>query len=87
MPAGARLRPHTHSAADEHVTIISGELLSGLGEHWDDKAMKRMPAGSFYALPAGTHHYALVTKECVIQMHGVGPWAIRYEKPQRAAER
>jgi quercetin dioxygenase-like cupin family protein len=91
MPAGARLRPHAHSAADEHVTIISGELLSGLGENWDDKAMKRMPAGSFYALPAGTHHYALVTKECVMQMHGVGPWEIHYaspdEKPPRRAER
>jgi len=90
MPAGARLVPHAHSA-DEHVTIISGELLSGLGEKWDDKAMRRMPAGSFYALPAGTHHYALVTKECVMQMHGVGPWEIHYAspgaQPQRSAER
>lgn len=90
MPAGARLPPHAHPA-DEHVTIISGELLSGLGDTWDDQAMRRMPAGSYYALPGGTHHYALVTKECVMQMHGVGPWEIHYlnpeDDPQRTAER
>ncbi len=83
VPAGVRLLPHMHPA-DEHVTIISGELLSGLGDTWDDATMRPMTAGSFYALPAGTYHYALVTKTCVMQMHGVGPWEIRYvdEKPQ-----
>jgi len=80
MPAGTRLPPHFHPA-DEHVTVISGEFLSGEGDTFSPEATKSMRAGSFYAFPAGHRHFAFVPTESVIQMHGVGPWQVIYVNP------
>lgn len=32
-------------------------------------------------MPAKTQHYAFTNEETVIQLHGVGPWAINYVNP------
>ena len=34
LPDGYRIRPHFHDA-DEHVTVISGNFVIGLGDKWD----------------------------------------------------
>ncbi len=78
LPAGAQLQPHWHPGADEHVTVISGEIRSGEGDTFAPETARVLTAGSFYAFPAGHAHFAVVTKECVIQMHGVGPWQVVY---------
>lgn len=86
IPAGARLMPHYHTA-DEHVTIVSGELHSGLGDTYDASKLRVMPPGSYYSLPAGERHYAFAPVETVFQMHGIGPWQIVYVDQDAARTR
>ena len=45
MPDGYKIMPHTHPK-DERVTVLSGTLYLGMGEKFDEKSAKGMPAGS-----------------------------------------
>lgn len=72
LPAGTRFAPHMH-AGDEHVTVISGTLYVGLGDTMNASTMKALPAGSYVAVPANLHHYAMAKAETVIQISGIGP--------------
>ncbi len=38
-PDGTQIMPHWHPA-DEHVTVLSGALMVGMGQKWDDAAMR-----------------------------------------------
>ena len=80
VPDGYRVPPHTHPKT-ERVTVISGEFYIGMGEKFDEKAAKLMPAGSYGHWPAGMKHFAWVKGETVIQLHGTGPWSIQYVNP------
>jgi hypothetical protein len=40
-----------------------------------------LPAGSFFALPPDTAHYAFIDQETVIQLSSVGPWGLTYINP------
>lgn len=80
MPAGYRIAPHYHPAT-EHVTVLQGTFLVGMGESFDAAAMTALPIGSFGAIPAGMRHYALAKDEVIIQLHGVGPWRLMYVNP------
>jgi quercetin dioxygenase-like cupin family protein len=80
FPAGYRVAPHTHPAI-EHVTVLSGTLHIGAGDTFDRNGGKRLPAGSFAAMPTGMPHFVWTSEETVIQMHSVGPWGITYVNP------
>jgi quercetin dioxygenase-like cupin family protein len=80
MPAGYRIPPHFHMAR-EHVTVVSGNLKVGMGDKFDEGSMNSFSPGSFAYLEPRTHHYAMADGETVIQLHGMGPWAIRYVNP------
>jgi quercetin dioxygenase-like cupin family protein len=80
VPDGYRVPPHTHPQA-ERVTVISGTFYIGMGEKFDRRKGKKMPAGAFGTWPAGMKHFAWVKGETVIQLHGEGPWAIKYVNP------
>jgi anti-sigma factor ChrR (cupin superfamily) len=80
MPDGYRVPPHTHGKT-ERVTVLSGEFYIGMGEKFDEKAGKAMPAGTYGHWPAGMKHFAWVKGETVIQLHGTGPWSIQYVNP------
>ena len=80
VPDGYRVPPHTHPKT-ERVTVISGELHIGMGEKFDEKACKAMPAGTYGHWPAGMKHFAWAKGETVIQVHGTGPWSIQYLNP------
>jgi hypothetical protein len=80
MPDGYRIMPHTHPK-DERVTVLSGTLYMGLGEKFDEKAAKAMPAGSYGRTAAGVKHFGYTKGETVIQVHGTGPWVIEYVNP------
>ena len=60
------------------MRVISGNFMVGLGDKFDAKAMKTMKAGSFGALDAKVHHYAMAKTPSVIQIHGQGPFDITY---------
>lgn len=57
VPDGYRIAPHFHPA-DEHVTVLSGTFLVGMGETFDESKLAELPAGSFGVLPSGMRHFA-----------------------------
>jgi len=75
FPAGFRNPPHFHP--DERiVAILSGTLLVGYGEQFDESGMKALPAGSVFTEPAKQPHFAWAKDgEVVIQVVGHGPSA------------
>jgi quercetin dioxygenase-like cupin family protein len=89
-PAGYQVPPHWHPA-DEHVTIISGTLYMGPGDTLDTSKATAIPAGGFSLMPAKMHHFAYSNEETIIQVHGMGPWAITYinpsDDPRKKAEK
>lgn len=77
VPNNYKIAPHWHPAI-EHVTVISGTFAMGTGEKWDDKGLHALKAGDVMIMQPKTPHYALSTGETVVQIHGVGPWAVNY---------
>jgi len=74
FPAGFRVKPHFHP--DQRVvTVISGTLLMGYGDKFDETAMRALPAGSVWTEPANAPHYVWAKdSEVVIQVIGAnGP--------------
>jgi len=80
VPAGYKIAPHWHPT-DEHVTVISGTFALGMGEKFDAKTMKEMPAGSYGMLPAEMRHYAMAKTAAIVQVHGTGPFVLNYVNP------
>lgn len=80
FPTGFRVPPHTHPTA-EHVTLLSGTLALGSGPKFDEAAAHEMTAGSFSVMPPGMEHFALCKSECVIQVHAMGPFEVKYVNP------
>jgi quercetin dioxygenase-like cupin family protein len=77
VPSGYRIPPHTHPKI-ERVTVINGELGLGMGSDFDESRLERLPAGSFFVLEPGMQHFVQATAQTVIQLNGIGPWAIKY---------
>ncbi len=80
FPAGFKVMPHWHPT-DESVTVISGTLVAGMGEKWDDSAMKTFTAGGFARMPKKTPHYVQAKEETIVQVHGTGPFTLTYVNP------
>jgi len=80
LPANARIPPHTHPA-HEIVTVISGTFRLGSGEVEDKTKTQALPAGSFFAFPPGSVHFAYVDEETVVQVTTTGPWGLNYVNP------
>src|SRR5687767_8325159 len=74
VPDGYRIPPHTHPKM-ERVTVISGTFNIGMGEKFDQRAVKAMPAGAYGFWAAGMKHFVWTKGETVIQFHGMGPWS------------
>ena len=81
FPSGFIVPPHRHSK-DEVVTVISGQFVITPGEKVDRAAMKSLPAGSFFHMPAGMAHYAWAESESVVQVSGMGPFDVIYIDPK-----
>jgi quercetin dioxygenase-like cupin family protein len=73
MPAGYKIPPHTHPAA-ERMTVISGAVRLGIGEKFDENAGRELKAGDFAIIPAGVPHFAWSPGEAVVQIHSEGPF-------------
>jgi quercetin dioxygenase-like cupin family protein len=80
LPDGCEVPAHTHSG-DELITVISGEFHVGHGEKLDRYAATPLAAGGFIEMPAGHPHFAWSVSETVVQIHGPGPFDIRYLEP------
>jgi quercetin dioxygenase-like cupin family protein len=75
-PKGYRVSTHTHPDV-EVVTVLSGALRISMGG-----AEKRLPAGGFFAMPAGVEHRVEIDEDAVIQINASGPWGIDYVDPK-----
>jgi quercetin dioxygenase-like cupin family protein len=81
LPNGYVLPPHTHPT-DEHVTVISGTFLVGLGDKVDkDAFLPPLRRGGFITAPAEAHHFAKAKGRTVVQVHAIGPFQLTYVDP------
>ena len=80
MPDGYRIPAHFHPVV-EHVTVLQGTFLVGMGETFDATTLSELPADTFAALAPGVRHFAQARGQTVIQLHGVGPWSLTYVNP------
>ena len=80
MPKGYTVAPHTHPS-DENVTVLSGTFHIAMGDKLDKKKGETVKAGGFFNAMKGVAHYAWASTPAVIQIHGVGPFAITYVNP------
>ena len=80
FPADYKLPAHWHPGI-EHVTVISGTFNMGAGDKLDPSKTMPLSAGSFAIMQPKTNHFAWTKEETIVQVHGVGPWAINYVNP------
>ena len=75
LPAGYKIPPHTH------VTVLSGSFNIAMGDKFDPKKGEAVRAGGFFTAEKDMQHYGWTTRPAVIQIHGMGPFAINYVNP------
>jgi hypothetical protein len=80
LPANYQAPAHWHPAI-EHVTVISGTFNMGAGDKLDRSMTKALSVGSGAIMQPKTNHFAWTDQETIVQVHGVGPWAITYVNP------
>ena len=80
FPANYKIPAHSHPAI-EHVTVISGTFNMGTGDKLDKKETMALSAGSVAIMQPKTNHFAWTKTETIVQLHGVGPWAVNYVNP------
>jgi hypothetical protein len=78
LPAGMRIRAHTHPH-DELVTVIEGTWYLGAGERFDTLKLKGYPGGSFIGVPAGFANFAAAKDgDVVVQLNGTEKFGTDY---------
>jgi hypothetical protein len=80
LPDGYKIPPHWHPT-DENVSVVQGTLMIGMGNRFDEKAAMELPAGSYALLPKVSSHFAWAKGETIIDVYGIGPFAITYVNP------
>jgi hypothetical protein len=80
LPAGYKVMPHTHPT-DENVTVLSGTAHIAMGDKFDAKKGDTVAGGGFFNAKQGMQHYFWTTSPTVIQIHGMGPFEIKYVNP------
>jgi len=80
FPDGYVLPPHQHPI-EEHVTVIQGTFVVGMGTSSKRETAIEMPTGSFILIPALTQHYVFAKGVTITQVHGIGPSGIAYVNP------
>ena len=81
LAQGARIPPHIHPD-ERNTTVLSGHLLVGFGELFDESKMVELGPGAVYVAPAGTPHYLWARDAATVyQESGIGPSGLRMVKP------
>lgn len=80
VPSGYRIAPHWHPTA-ENVTVLTGTVALGMGDTFDEAALRDLQAGGFGTIPAEMHHYFMAKSAATIQVHGMGPFVVNYVNP------
>jgi hypothetical protein len=80
FPDGYQIAPHWHPT-DEHVTVLQGTFLIGMGEKFDKAALKSLGVGGYAHTVAKMPHFAAAKGETIVQVHGIGPFTLTYVNP------
>jgi quercetin dioxygenase-like cupin family protein len=78
FPDGYKFPEHWHPKA-EHLTVMSGSFMLGAGSA--ESGWKTYAPGDFLYLPARNSHSGGAKGPTVIQLNGMGPFAINLGKP------
>ena len=73
LPDGYRIAPHWHPN-DEHITVLSGTFLAGMGTEFDEHALVPLRVGGYMRMPARSPHFIMAKGETIVQLHGIGPF-------------
>jgi uncharacterized protein (TIGR02246 family) len=84
FPDGYEFPPHWHPQG-EHVTVLQGTFMLGMGERFDQTAIKTYVPGDFLYAPPKMPHYGRVRGETIVQLHGMGPFEINLVNPASPA--
>jgi quercetin dioxygenase-like cupin family protein len=80
MPDGYKIAPHTHPTM-EKITVISGTFFLGMGAKFEEEAGHELGTGAFAVMPAQMQHFAWAKGQTIVQIHGEGPFEIKYVNP------
>jgi quercetin dioxygenase-like cupin family protein len=80
MPDGYRVPPHFHPT-DEHVTVLQGTFLIGMGDKIEPDKTIALKPGGFGTAAAQVHHYAIARGRTIVQVHAMGPFMLTYVNP------
>ena len=81
FPDGYQVPPHWHPT-DEHLVVLSGTLMAGMGNKLDDASLQALPAGSYVKMPRKMNHTVRAKGEAIVQVTGMGPFEVNYVNPQ-----
>jgi len=79
-PAGTVIAPHWHPT-DENLTVLEGKFGIGTGDAFDPSKLTVMERGDFTEMPGKMHHFAKAITDTVVQIHGIGPFAVTFVNP------
>lgn len=85
FPDGYRFPPHWHPRA-ENVTVLEGSFQLAMGEAFDEAALNTYAPGDYLFIAGENPHFGQVSGVTVLQLHGVGPFAINVVEGQEMGE-
>jgi quercetin dioxygenase-like cupin family protein len=80
FPNGYQIPPHFHPT-DEHITVLNGTLLAGMGDKLDMQMAKSLTEGDTLTMPAQMHHFAIARGETTVSVRSQGPFKMTYVNP------
>jgi hypothetical protein len=80
LPSGYKIPPHTHPTV-ENVTVLTGTFLAGTGTTFVESDLQPFGLDGFHSIPAEHEHYAMAHGRTIVQVHGIGPFALTYVNP------
>ncbi|MBS0418824.1 MAG: cupin domain-containing protein [Proteobacteria bacterium] len=78
--AGFIVMPHTHPV-DENIVILKGSWALGMGPQYRKERLEAMEVGDFGFARHDMAHFALSKTDTIIQVHGIGPFRVRWVVP------
>jgi len=77
IPKGYKIQPHFHPT-DEHVRVVKGQFMVGMGDKLDASKTKKMAPGDTGTVPAQMHHFAIAGASTELAIRGTGPFTMTY---------
>ena len=80
FPDGYQIPPHFHPT-DEHLTVLNGTLLAGMGDKLDMQMASPLAERDTITMPAQMHHFAIARGETMVSVRSQGPFKMTYVNP------